>query len=111
MGMLDQCWTHKPDDTGYRAMRVGGRSQMIHRAAYEAIVGPIPDGLTLDHLCRNPPCYNPRHLEPVTPAENNRRAVAHRKHRPPRTHRCPTCFRADGTHGASECVDAVWYPA
>lgn len=47
-----------------------------HRYAYEAIVGSIPDGLTLDHLCRTPACVNPDHLEPVTKAENTRRELA-----------------------------------
>ena len=41
-----------------------------HRFTYTHLVGPIPDGLHLDHLCRNPPCVNPAHLEPVTPREN-----------------------------------------
>lgn len=45
-----------------------------HRLAYEALVGPIPEGLQLDHLCYNPPCINPSHLEPVTRQENMRRA-------------------------------------
>jgi hypothetical protein len=44
-----------------------------HRFAYLEFVGPIPDGLVLDHLCRNKKCVNPDHLEPVTNAENLRR--------------------------------------
>jgi len=44
-----------------------------HRYAYEALVGPIPAGLVLDHLCRVRRCVNPAHLEPVTNAENIRR--------------------------------------
>ena len=42
----------------------------VHRVAYEAAVGPIPEGLQLDHLCRNTLCTNPAHLEPVTCREN-----------------------------------------
>lgn len=47
-----------------------GRTQQVHRIAYELLVGPIPDGLDLDHLCRNRGCVNPAHLEPVTNREN-----------------------------------------
>ena len=49
-----------------------GRAQThrAHRFAYELLVGPIPDGLTLDHLCRNRGCVYPGHLEPATNAEN-----------------------------------------
>ncbi len=47
-----------------------GKTVMAHRYAYERLVGPIPVGLTLDHLCKNPLCVNPAHLEPVTNREN-----------------------------------------
>lgn len=50
-----------------------GRVVLTHRIAYELLVGPIPLGLVLDHLCQNPPCMNPTHLEPVTHRENTRR--------------------------------------
>lgn len=64
------CWTW----TGKVQERSGhGRfnptrqaSIAAHRYAYESLVGPIPEGMTLDHLCRNPPCVNPDHTEPVT---------------------------------------------
>jgi hypothetical protein len=46
---------------------------LAHRYAYELLVGPIPEGLTLDHLCRQPTCVRPDHLEPVTHRENVRR--------------------------------------
>lgn len=42
----------------------------VHRVVYELLVGPIPEGLQLDHLCRNRVCGNPDHLEPVTNREN-----------------------------------------
>jgi len=53
----------------------GGRFVQAHRWAYEHYVGPIPSGLTIDHLCMVRECVNPAHMEPVTQAENNRRAA------------------------------------
>lgn len=61
---------------GYGWLAKDGGRVLAHRAAYELLVGPIPDGLTLDHLCRNTKCCNPSHLEPVTNSENVRRALA-----------------------------------
>lgn len=55
---------------------------MAHRWSYEHHVGPIPDGLDIDHLCRNRACVNPEHLEPVTRQENIRRAAALKTHCP-----------------------------
>ncbi len=65
-------WQHYLDPHGYGRCKTG-RSSLAHRNVYEEHRGPIPEGLTLDHLCRNPPCVNPDHLEPVTNAENSRR--------------------------------------
>lgn len=76
----DGCWvyTARVDDRGYgvsNSRRIPG-SRLVHRIVYERLVGPIPDGLVIDHLCRNHPCCNPEHLEPVTQAENIRRGEA-----------------------------------
>lgn len=62
-------WTGCRNRKGYG--HTTGKS--AHRAVYEATVGPIPEGLQLDHLCMNPPCVNVDHLEPVTPRENSLR--------------------------------------
>ncbi len=61
---------------GYGKFNVGERRVAAHRFGYEMLVGPIPEGLDLDHLCRNPWCVNPDHLEPVTRTENTRRGIA-----------------------------------
>lgn len=64
-------WTAGRFDSGYGAFGIGGGKLLrAHRYAYEQVVGPIPAGLVLDHLCRNHPCVNPAHLEPVTDQEN-----------------------------------------
>lgn len=69
-------WTGYIDASGYGQVRMpdGPRTLGTHRVSYETFVGPIPDGLHLDHLCRNRACFNPEHLEPVTVRENNLRA-------------------------------------
>jgi len=61
---------------GYKKVSIAGRAWMAHRAVYEVLVGPIPEGHVLDHLCRDRGCCNPYHLEPVTQAENVRRGEA-----------------------------------
>lgn len=68
-------WTGSLDGRSYgHLMGDGGRTVKAHRAAYQTLVGPIPAGLDLDHLCRNRSCVNPDHLEPVTRSENLRRS-------------------------------------
>jgi hypothetical protein len=71
-------WTKQLDACGYGRQQKDGKAQAAHRVAYEEAIGPIPEGLELDHLCRNRACVNPEHLEPVTHAEDNRRAAAAR---------------------------------
>lgn len=68
----DGCWewTAYRDAQGYGKVRVGRQTFGAHRVVYELMVGPVPDGLQLDHLCRNRGCVRPAHLEPVTQREN-----------------------------------------
>lgn len=59
-------WTAALNHAGYGIIGIDRASRLTHRVAYELLVGPIPEGLTLDHLCRNRACVRPSHLEPVT---------------------------------------------
>lgn len=84
------CWTRLntwgygmvdiPVDAAHLYPRKKTRSQLAHRIAYYKIVGPIPGGLTIDHLCRVTSCCNPAHMEPVTAQENKARAERLRTH-------------------------------
>jgi len=70
-------WVAVRSDGGYGLFWSHSREKMqAHRFAYELLVGPIPNGLTIDHLCRNRGCVRPSHLEPVTMRENTRRGVS-----------------------------------
>lgn len=63
-------WTGHIKPNGYGQVRVGNRKHNVHRLAYEVLVGPIPPGLVIDHLCRNRRCLRPDHLEPVSQRVN-----------------------------------------
>lgn len=63
-------WTGVVNNKGYGVVRVGDTTTTAHRATWFVAYGPIPEGMQVDHLCRNRLCINPDHLELVTGAEN-----------------------------------------
>jgi hypothetical protein len=87
----DGCWNWVWSRTrsGYGMVGSGGKVKRAHRVVYELLVGPIPDGLQIDHLCRNKSCVNPAHMEPVTHRVNTLRGTAMSAIHAAKTH-CPT---------------------
>lgn len=79
-------WTGRLNWAGYASFWFDGRTVKAHRWSYQHHVGPIPDGMQLDHLCRVRHCVNPEHLEPVTNRENSLRGIG------------PTAINAAKTH-------------
>ena len=90
-GAPDECWHWGGliNNKGYGAMKIKKASALVHVVAYRIWMGPIPEGLCLDHVCHNRDlecpggtaclhrrCFNPAHLEPVTKEENSRRGWA-----------------------------------
>lgn len=94
---------------GYGSMFFEGRIWSAHRLSYTWFVGPIPDGLVLDHVCREPACVRPDHLEPVTVAVNSSRAASHRGSRRCRQGHEMTgenrVVRSDGGTHCRECAN------
>lgn len=88
--VIENCWLFDcaPNLYGYGRIKVSGKTLATHRIAYEATKGPIPEGLQIDHLCRNRLCFKPDHLEAVTPRENVLRGASTAAQRAKVTH-CP----------------------
>ena len=72
----DGCWEwqNSIQSNGYGKVLYNNKMRWAHRVVYELLVGPIPGNRELDHLCRNPKCVRPEHLEVVTHKENMRRS-------------------------------------
>lgn len=90
-------WALRIRPDGYGTQQLGGRTRYAHIVAYEAVHGPVPHGLTLDHLCRNRACVNVEHLEPVTNQENTLRGVGPTAVNARKTH----CIRGHPLNGAN----------
>lgn len=98
-------WMGRLDRDGYGIISIAGKSRKAHRYAYQTMIGEIPYGMTIDHLCRHTFCVNPAHMDVVTAEENTRRGNAsrvlsgqcRRGHRfMPRTGGCKVCQRIRG---------------
>lgn len=76
--VVGECWewTGPRDAEGYGRAKYDRRSMASHRMSYATFIGDLEPGLHVDHLCRNVACFNPEHLEQVTPQENHRRQRA-----------------------------------
>ncbi|AKY03535.1 HNH endonuclease [Streptomyces phage Hydra] len=70
-------WAAYRDRHGYGAFYWEGKDRRAHRVSFSVLSRPIPDGMEIDHLCRNRSCVNPAHLEPVTQTENIDRGENH----------------------------------
>jgi hypothetical protein len=81
-------WTAAKSSRGYGEIKLGGVQSSPYRVVYEWLVGTIPYGLVLDHLCQNRLCVNPAHMEPVTPGENTLRGQSPQALNRLKTH-CP----------------------
>ena len=99
-------WTGPLTPNGYAQIQAHERRLSVHRAIWQELVGPIPDGMEIDHLCKVRHCCNPDHLEPVTRHENIRRSAVGANNRG-KTH-CPAGHPYDDTNtlrrrGKREC--------
>lgn len=97
----DGCWQWQASlgADGYGRIQIAKVSHRAHRLMWEYVVGPIPEGLQIDHLCRNRACVNPDHLEPVTQRQNILRGESPSARHAIKTH-CPQghAYSVDNTY-------------
>lgn len=101
-------WTGGLNAKGYGVFWDGGKNRSAHRLSYELANGPAPDGLALDHKCRQRSCVNPSHLEPVTNLENTRRSPLVCSRRGKATCKHGHSLTGDNLYtkrGVTECVE------
>jgi hypothetical protein len=107
----DSCWNWigAKSKRGYGSFRIKDKTVLAHRWAYENLVGEIPEGLVIDHKCRNHSCVNPDHLEVVTQKENCQRGIMGEEARK-RNHAKTHCkhghelsYKSDGIRYCKEC--------
>lgn len=98
-------WTASLNHNGYGQFQFEGKCRRAHRWIYEHEVGKIPDGMVIDHLCRNRKCVRIEHLEVVTNAENIRRGRSgvDNNHQSKKTH-CPRGHEYSRTNGSGKRV-------
>lgn len=97
---VGDCWEwtgSRSNGYGYFAPPPGDRAVGAHRWAYEHLIGAVPDGCQLDHLCRNRACVNPDHLEPVIQRTNILRGASPAARNAAKTH-CPQGHPYDETN-------------
>lgn len=97
-------WTASRDRYGYGQVRIGGKQKRAHRVAYELLVGPIPSGLQVDHLCRVRHCVNPAHMELVTSRVNTLRGQSLQAINAQKTH----CKRGHEFTPANTQIYGTW---
>ena len=105
----ENCWKWESAlNKGYGVFSIKNKTKQAHRLSFELFSGRIPKGLQLDHLCRNPKCVNPSHLEPVTPKENMNRSMSVAYQRNKTECRNGHSYSAENTvinkRGARECL-------
>lgn len=105
-------WTGRVVGGGYGETTIGGVDRYVHRVVWEALVGPIPDGLQVDHMCRVRRCANPDHLRLVTSRENTLAGYGSGFQRNSRKTHCPdghpysgpNLYRVSGARRCRSCL-------